>query len=134
MPRGKGPGGPRQGTPGKGYTNRTDLQTNMDMGKNTAASGGMVAPEPVAQLGQPQSLGMPAVGADEVPNLSDPTQRPNESVMAGVPIGAGPGSEVLGPMPPNPADPVRQIIEALMLTHSNPDLQRAAALLDAEGR
>lgn len=134
MPRGKGPGGPRQGTPGKGYTNRTDLQTNMDMGKNTAASGGMVAPEPVAQLGQPQSLGMPAVGADEVPNLSDPTQRPNESVMAGVPIGAGPGSEVLGPMPPNPMDPTRQVIQALMAISPSPDLARILNRLDFEGR
>lgn len=134
MPRGKGPGGPRQGTPGKGYTNRTDLQTNMDMGKNTAASGGMVAPEPVAQLGQPQSLGMPSVGADEIPNLSDPTRRPGEPVMAGLDMGAGPGSGMVAPLPPPVMDPTRQIVAALMDLSPSPDLARILNRLDFEGR
>jgi hypothetical protein len=39
MPR----GGPRQGTPGKGYSNRTDLALNSasQTATNTAASGGV---------------------------------------------------------------------------------------------
>jgi hypothetical protein len=137
MPRGKGPGGPRQGTPGKGYSNRTDLASNMDMSKNTAASGGMTAPAPdpgVAQLGQPEALPMPAVGADDIPNLTDPTQRPDEPVMAGVPLGAGPGPEAMGPMPPNPMDPTRQIVQALMDLAPSPDLARILNRLDFEGR
>lgn len=107
-----------------------------DMSKNTAATGGMTAAAPAVDptLGQPQMPQGPLIGADEVPNLTDPTMRPNEPVTAGIPLGAGPGREALGPLPPSPSDPVRQIVEALMLTHPNPDLQRAAALLDAQGR
>lgn len=106
-----------------------------DMSKNTAASGGMTAPAGDPTLGQsPAPFRGPLVGADEVPNLTDPTMRPDEPVTAGIPLGAGPGLEALGPLPPSPADPVRQIVEALMLTHANPDLQRAASLLDAQGR
>jgi hypothetical protein len=96
---------------------------------NTAATGGMTAP--AAPMGQPQG---PLVGADEVPNLSDPTMRPGEPVMAGVNMGAGPGREALGIMPPNPADPVRQILEAMMLVSPNPDVARAMQRLDVEGR
>ena len=43
MPRAKR-GGARQGTPGKGYSNRTDLISNYDQSKDTAAAGGMEAP------------------------------------------------------------------------------------------
>lgn len=133
MPR----GGKRQGTPGRGYSNRTDLTSSPNMEMNTAATGGMVAPvtsPPVAQLGQPEALPMPAVGADEVPNLSDPTMRPDEDVMAGVSMGRGPGIEALGPMPPNPMDPTRQIVQALMQISPSPDLARILNRLDYEGR
>ena len=79
MPR----GGKRQGTPGKGYANRTDLMMQPDMQKNTAATGGMEqrvpAPSPVTP--------------EDSPNLSAPTQRPDEPITAGLPIGAGPGPQ-----------------------------------------
>jgi hypothetical protein len=76
----------------------------------------------------------PLIGADEVPNLSDPTMRPDEPIMAGVNIGPGPGRNALGPMPPTPADPVRQVLESLMLISPNPDIARAMQRLDLEGR
>jgi len=76
----------------------------------------------------------PMIGADEVPNLSDPTMRPGENVMTGVNVGPGLGREALGPMPPAPADPVRQVLEALMLMSPNPDLARAMQRLELEGR
>lgn len=88
MPR----GGARKGTPGKGYSNRTDLMTAPDMGKMTAASGGMEAPAPAgppAQSGPP----MPPVTPDDSPMLGDPTQYPKEPITAGLPIGAGPGPQ-----------------------------------------
>jgi hypothetical protein len=77
MPR----GGKRQGTPGKGYSNRTDLTSNYDQSEMTAAAGGMEAPP----------MGPPGVTPDDIPGLSDPTQRPNEPITAGLPVGAGPG-------------------------------------------
>lgn len=73
-------GGARQGTPGKGYSNRTDLQTNYDQSKGTAASGGMTAPA------QPQA---PMVTPDDTPMLLDPSQRPLEPVTDGLPSGPG---------------------------------------------
>lgn len=123
MPR----GGKRQGTQGKAYSNRTDLAVNY--GSNgSAASGGMEAPA------EQTPLMRPVIGADQVPNLSDPTMRPDEPVTAGLPVGPGSGPEALGPMPPPPADPVRQVVLAMMQVAPNPDLIRVLARLDYEGR
>lgn len=80
MPR----GGKRQGTPGKGYANRTDLQMQPDMSENTAATGGMEAPAGPPMLSQTP---------DDSPNLSDPTQYPEEPITSGLPIGPGPGPQ-----------------------------------------
>lgn len=77
MPR----GGKRQGTPGKGYSNRTDLGMNYDQAQNTAATGGM----------EPPPMPMPTVTPEDSPMLTDPTQRPAEPITAGLPIGAGAG-------------------------------------------
>lgn len=140
MPR----GGKRQGTPGKAYSNRTDLMTNYDPAKNTAAAGGLTSSAPstpatgpaLPQLGQanPPRIAGPVVGADEIPNLTDPTQRPDEPVTAGIDMGPGPGSNALGPMPPSPSDPTRMIVQALMDISPSPDLARILNRLDFEGR
>lgn len=100
MPR----GGSRQGTPGKAYSNRTDLALNpaSQTASATAASGGVTAPAPVPTLGQQAPA--PMVTPDQVPRLDDPTARPGEPVTAGLPMGAGPGPEVLAPLPLGPAD------------------------------
>lgn len=83
MPR----GGKRQGTPGKGYSNRTDLAQAPDMAQNTAATGGQeTAPPP---MDAPQ--GPPMRTPEDSPMLTDPTQRPDEPITAGLPIGAGVG-------------------------------------------
>jgi len=79
MPRGRG--GERQGTPGKGYSNRTDLMDNYDEAKPTAATGGM-------EMAQPSMA-----GPDDSPNLGDPTMYPEEPITAGLPMGAGPGPQ-----------------------------------------
>lgn len=122
MPR----GGRRQGIPGKGYSNRTDLAQNYEPGN--AAAGG-IKPQP-----QRPPMPMPMLGADDVPNIFDPTGRPNEPVTAGLSVGPGAGPEALGPMPPPPADPVRQAIQAMLLISPNPDLVRVLNRLDYEGR
>ena len=84
MPR----GGKREGTPGKGYANRTDLGMKMDESKDTAAAGGMTAPAGSTPMQLP-------IYPDQTPNLSDPTQRMNEPVTTGLPTGAGAGPEAM---------------------------------------
>lgn len=83
MPRGRG--GARQGTPGKGYGNRTDMLTNYDQGKDTAATGGMEPP--------PAEMAAPAITPDDVPGIDAPTNYPNEPVTAGLIRGPGDGPQ-----------------------------------------
>lgn len=87
MPR----GGKRQGTPGKGYANRTDMQAQPNMSVNTAATGGMPAPAP-----SPAPAPMPIRTPDDSPMLTAPSQKPGEPITAGLDFGSGPGSEALG--------------------------------------
>ena len=90
---GAGSGGARQGTPGKAYSNRTDLATDMmplpEAGTRTPASGGM-GQSGEDMLKAAQNAPRP-IYADDVPNLKDPTTRPAEPVTAGLPTGPGPG-------------------------------------------
>jgi hypothetical protein len=123
MPR----GGKRVGTQGKAYVNRTDLAQNYGPGGNPA-TGGMAAPADQTPL-----LG-PAIGADQVPNIGDPTAYPDQPVTAGLSMGAGPGPEAIGPLPPDPIDPVRAAVEALLVMYPNPDLIRVLNRLNFEGR
>jgi len=88
MPR----GGSRQGTPGKGYANRTDLTSSYDQGKNTAAAGGRTAPPPAQPSeGPPEPQGGSPILPDQIPGLMDPTQFPEEPITAGLMSGPGPG-------------------------------------------
>lgn len=120
-------GGKRQGTPGKGYSNRTDLLTNrQDAGASpfTPASGGVAAPQQAA----PRA---PGVYPEDVPKLNDPTSRPNEPVTAGLWRGAGPGPEALGAMPP---DPVTAEIEAAYALMPTPELRNVIRRFKAKGK
>jgi len=83
MPR----GGRRRGTPGKGYSNRTDLGMDYGMEQGSPAAGGMQL-----QAMQPQ---LPAVTPDDTPGLTDPTQFPDQPITAGLSQGPGPGPEAL---------------------------------------
>lgn len=104
----------------------------------SAAGGGMTAPPqavPEATASpMPTQMRGPEVGADEVPNLGDQSNRPSEPVTAGLPYGPGAGPEALGPMPPSPVDPVRQVVQAMMMVSPNPDLLRVLNRLNYEGR
>ena len=123
MPR----GGKRQGTQGKGYSNRTDLATDYAPGGNPAAGG-----NPVPAMQAP--VGSPAIGADQVPNLGDMTGRLGEPVTAGLSVGPGAGVDAIGPLPPQQTDPIRQVLQAMLLVGPNPDVVRLLNRLDYEGR
>lgn len=84
MPR----GGKRKGTPGKGYSNRTDLQMDYNNQTESAAAGGMT-PQPSAQRAP--------MYPEDTPMLTDPTQRPDEPIASGLPVGPGRGPEGMDP-------------------------------------
>jgi hypothetical protein len=81
MPRGRG--GKRQGTPGKGYSNRTDLMNNYDPSQGSPAAGGVEA--------VPQGAMGPS--PDDTPGLTTPSQYPDEPITEGLPIGPGGGPQ-----------------------------------------
>lgn len=85
MPR----GGKRQGTPGKAYTNRTDMGMDYNMQSEVSpASGGLETPSQMErQMAYPE----------DTPMLLDPTQRPEQPITAGISTGPGPGPEILDP-------------------------------------
>src|ERR1700724_646030 len=143
MPRGKG--GPREGTPGQAYPNRTDLNAPPQMAANAPsapvaptqlprtptgqpygvakaqadaqhalplpnASAGPVALPSAAAVPTPAPTGAPTGGLPPPPSpgaltmlpgqLGDfggATQRPDESVHAGSPLGPGAGPDALNP-------------------------------------
>lgn len=86
MPRSRG--GKRQGTPGKGYSNRTDMGMSYDMAAGSPATGGQKAPADAAPLQLP-------ISPDQLPNITTPTQRPQEPIADGLPVGPGRGPESL---------------------------------------
>jgi hypothetical protein len=102
MPR----GGRRDGTPGRAYGNRSDLNGPKPPGMPLpvqAASGqayGARKQQEDAQRAIPMAsapgMSQPAMSPEQIPSLTDPTTRPNEPVTAGLPVGPGPGPEALG--------------------------------------
>lgn len=97
-------GGRRVGTPGKAYSNRTDMHQPIQVapggeyGSATALKQGQqVVPLPTANVVAPPSSQVQAapVAPGDI-NFEAPTQRPNEPVTNGLPVGAGQGPEALG--------------------------------------
>lgn len=125
-------GGPRQGTPGKAYAQRTDMHQAVQ-----AASGqpyGVRGQQEAAQKAVPLPLAAaagPAPAASPQPALpgqqafARPTERPLEPVTAGLPSGPGPGPEALSNSAP---DTIGAQIMALYQTAPNNDLLRLLEL------
>lgn len=104
MPR----GGSRTGTPGKAYPARTDLtpvaapdQTYGQAGAQIAAQQAVpMGAQPTAGPAQGEGAG-PAVQPGSLGPLNAPSNRPDEPLTQGSPMGAGAGPELFTP-PPSP--------------------------------
>lgn len=111
-------GGRRQGAPGKSYAQRSDLHQPIKAAPGgeygsmkQLAEGQQIVPLPNAASSP--SLAIPAAqqgggGGGVAPgtiNFEGPTERPNEPVTAGLPVGPGPGPEVLGQQGVSQFDP-----------------------------
>lgn len=129
MPR----GGKREGTPGKAYTNRTDLLSVRapQTGLATAAAGGVATnPAPMQPLSNPQTPPAPYTTPDMVPRLDDPSSRPDEPVTHGLPVGPGAGVEGLGPIP---ISATSAGLLAAFTANPTPELRRALLQAKAVG-
>lgn len=118
-------GGRRQGTPGKGYSNRTDLMQPQNRAPQTAtataASGGQGQAAPQQTFIQPE----------DVTALDAPSSRPDEPVTAGLMSGPGAGPEALGAVP---GHPLMKELEAAFMQYPTPALGRALRRFRAQGR
>lgn len=99
MPRtgtGSKRGGPRVGTPGTAYGQRTDLNSQPVQAPSGDTYGDQARYEQAQQaLPLPQAPTGPAPIAGELGSLGDPTQMPDQPITSGVDIGAGAGSSAL---------------------------------------
>lgn len=131
MPR----GGRRAGKPGVGYAQRTDLnivrkQTvpGQQYGQQAAQQAAMsavpmgtpVAPSPAGGTGA-----APAAPPPPLTPLSAASARPDEPVTAGLPLGPGPGPEVLG------ADVEMDELRALYLAYPSEELREIIEALES---
>ena len=127
---GPGSGGTRSGTPGRAYTNRTDLQQpklpiSTGRGQPYGTAAAQTAAQQAVPMGNPPA---PAPSRVSVP-FNAPSQRPNEPTTAGLPIGAGAGPEANF----TPPDPVSMQIRSLYSLYPNNDLLRLIEFID-QGR
>lgn len=129
-------GGSRQGSPGTAYNNRRDLQTqkptvgpSAQYGQGAALERAQKAvPMAGAAAGVPPQTA-PGQGpmAGPPPDLYRPTERPDEHVMTGLPVGPGAGPEALPIQGSAMGDPVAIQIRAML--RANPTNQELANLV-----
>lgn len=115
MPR-KGKGGPRSGNPGTSYTNRTDLAADtqpvaVPTGQTYGEAGAQKAA--MSQIGIPDLQGM----LQSMPGLTDPSQRPDEPLTAGMPMGPGPG-----PIGPPKGDGGLGLLRRMVAEYPDPEM------------
>lgn len=79
---------------------------------------------PTASPGTAAAAGqaMPGMGPGEIPTLSDPSAFPDEPLTAGLPSGAGPGTEVLQSAAFGP--PELSVMRGIYQKYPNDDIRR----------
>lgn len=135
-PRKPGSGGPRVGTPGTAYSNRSDLRGTQGIKTATGQPYGAAQDQAAAQkaIPLPQQPGPPPGGVSSstappgsggpsiqpggLGELHAPTNRPNEPLTAGLPTGAGPGPEALN----TAQDPTLAFLRGVYAKYPSPDL------------
>lgn len=134
MPRGRG--GPRQGTPGTAYGNRTDLnmpistvpgQAYGEAGKQADAQRAVPMAQSSTPAPQQQAPQRPTVTPGSIP-FTGPTERPNEPITAGISLGPGPGPEAITPRPQN------ILADSLRFLVNQPEANDATYELAAQAR
>lgn len=128
-------GGRREGTPGRAYTNRSDLNQNRQpvtaapnqpygvRGAQEAAQRAVPLPAPPPVQAPPPLASGPAPGSFGA--LNRPTELPDEPLTAGLPIGAGAGPEALAGMAAlSRSDELVARLRGLYQAYPSDDLER----------
>lgn len=126
-------GGPVTGTVGTTYPNRTDLTQAPTAARNQPY--GQAGQQIAAQRAVPLPAAPPVQGApgsppgggaagpfarpSDTPSLTDPSQRPDEPLEAGLPFGPGPGPQ----QGPAPMSDVEARLRALYSAYPTPELR-----------
>jgi len=113
------PGGTRVGKPGATYSNRSDLNTGDRTYGDNVNKATVAASTPNTQV-PPEAMVRPG----QLTSLDAPSQRPNEPITAGLPMGAGPGPEALSALPARGASDDLFELRALYRMFPNEDLRR----------
>lgn len=113
-----------QNAPGGAYGQRAELTelasgAPMPQGPQSAAVPQMAPRQPISSI--------PSVG------IFEPTQRPNEPITAGLPVGEGPGPEVLQ-TPVTAPDQLAVLARAMFAANPTPQLRRLVEAFMQEGR
>jgi hypothetical protein len=145
-----GRGGKVNGQVGQAYSNRSDLNAatrtvpGQEYGRQAAQRQAMQslpmaaapmapqAPAPAAGQVPPSQIPMPQQSAaPQEPLLFDhPTERPDEPITHGLPVGPGAGPEVLGFMQAGAPRPVESEIQQMAMSpQASPELQRMARII-----
>lgn len=118
--RTNGHGGKRTATPGKAYSQRTDL---MPSAQPVRVQSGQEYGQRQAQEQAQRAVPLPGPTPTPPVPLSAPSMKPTEPVTAGLPIGPGPGPEVLTRMAPSEQAPILEMLQALYAEFPNNDLR-----------
>lgn len=125
------PGGTRTAKAGATYANRSDLNGSADATYGDGVNAEVVrtatpnTPRPPA----PTSGGGGMVGPGAIGPLDAPTDRPDEPLTAGLPIGPGPGPAGMAALPE--INPDIERLRALARHYPSPDVMRLIALAEA---
>lgn len=128
-------GGARVGTKGKLYPQRSDLAAapvttvpGQTYGQGVAQQRAQAAVPMAGQaVAPPPAPARPSMTPDDVPNLADPTGRPDEPPTAGLPFGPGAG-------PVDAQDGVLGQLRALYLAYPTEDLREILEDMERDGK
>lgn len=132
MPRARKPGsgGPRTGTPGTNYSQRSDLnQHKQPITTAPNQTYGVATQQRQAQQAIPLAGNTPV--PPSAPALGDPTQRPAEPLTTGIASGAGAGPEANTPPTTGTDDTLEATIRGLYNLYPNSDLAKLVAQVSA---
>lgn len=132
---GPGSGGARQGTPGKTYANRSDLQgataKGQEYGAAKAQQDAMKAvPMPQQQPPAPPAPGPPMISPDETPTLRGASARPDEPITAGLPFGPGRTPTRSDTVPDAAGDDMVDQLKAMYAIHPTRELRELIQQVD----